>query len=149
MNEYALALVETSERVVPQWVESCVTATYARHGEPVPEDVAERARQAGKHAGREVGARMRALLERDIDEQAGNPMTILRSAVEYPTQILLAAGVPPVERDDFAARQFPGDHYDLTPANFGDVHPDLVDPGIAWGAAKAYEHIARHGGSRQ
>jgi hypothetical protein len=66
--------------------------------------------------------------------------------VTYPTGVLAAAGVPPAERDDFATRSFPDDAYDLTPASWVDVDPALEEPGLAWGAAKAFAHRRRHGG---
>ena len=52
--------------------------------------------------------------------------------------------MPPVERDDFAREAFPDDDYDLTPASFADVDPSLFEPGVAWGAAKAWTHRQRH-----
>ena len=68
----------------------------------------------------------------------------MRSAVRYPTEVLAAAGVPPVVRDAFAVEAFPDDLYDLTPGSFTDLDPDLGDVGIAWGAAKAFVIRARH-----
>ena len=72
-------------------------------------------------------------------------MAVLRRAVRYPTEVLAAAGAAPVERDDFAIDRFPDDVYDLTPASFGDIHPDLQTPGLVWGAAKAFAHRRRRG----
>ena len=71
-------------------------------------------------------------------------MTLLRAAVRYPTEVLRAAGVPGVVRDEQQERLFPNDVYDLAPANFADVDPALAEPGLAWGAAKAYIHLQRH-----
>ena len=82
-------------------------------------------------------------LGRDIDDQADTPLAILRGAVEYPTEVLRRAGVPPVERDEFARRSFPTDVYGLAPANLADVAPELAEPGLVWGAAKAHAHLAR------
>ena len=42
------------------------------------------------------------------------------------------------------ARLFPDDDYDLSPATFADVDPRLTEPGLAWGAAKAFTHLQRH-----
>jgi hypothetical protein len=58
--------------------------------------------------------------------------------------VLRAAGVPPVVRDEHQERLFPEDVYDLAPANFADVDPALAEVGLAWGAAKAFEHLQRH-----
>jgi hypothetical protein len=39
---------------------------------------------------------------------------------------------------------FPDDDYGLTPASFADIDPALAEPGLAWGAAKAWVHRRRH-----
>jgi hypothetical protein len=104
------------------------------------------AEEAGQRARVEVGAAVRALLEADIDAQATTPLALLRAAVRYPTAVLVAAGVPEVQRDAFAEAAFPADVYDLTPATFADIDPALAEAGLAWGAAKAWTHKRRHGG---
>jgi hypothetical protein len=86
---------------------------------------------------------VRALLASDIDDQRTGPLAVVRGAVRFPTAVLEQAGVPPVERDPFAVRQFPEDLYDLAPATFGDLDPTLHEPGLTWGAAKAHVHLAR------
>src|SRR5262245_13185594 len=98
---------------------------------------------AAARATDDVNAALRALLERDVDAQEANPMAVLRAAVRFPTQVLRGANVAPMRRDEFAARAFPDDVYDLTPASFADVDPSLHDPGLRWGAAKAYAHLHR------
>jgi hypothetical protein len=88
---------------------------------------------------------VRRLLEADIDDQGTTPLAIVRAAaVPYPTEVLREAGVPPVQRDEMAERLFPDDLYDLTPASFADLGSELKDVGLAWGAAKAFEHKRRH-----
>jgi hypothetical protein len=88
------------------------------------------------------------LLEADIDEQSTTPLAILRAGmVRYPTEVLHDAGVPPVVRDEFVEEVFPDDTYDLAPVAFTELDPYLGDIGIAWGAAKAFEHKRRHSGS--
>jgi hypothetical protein len=57
--------------------------------------------------------------------------------------VLAAAGVPPVGRDEVARRLHPDDDYDLTPASFADISPELHEPGLVWGAAKAHVVLAR------
>ena len=94
----------------------------------------------------EVASELRALLEADIDAQTTTPLSLLRQAVRFPTEVLRAGGVPPVQRDSFAEASFPDDDYDLAPASLADVDPDLLEPGLAWGAAKAMAHRRRHGG---
>ena len=113
-------------------------------GAPPEPAVAEAAGNAGRRAAAEVGSEVRALLAADIDEQRTTPLSLLRSAVRYPTQVLEEAGVPPVERDPIQERLLPGDIYDLSPARFADVDPALAEPGMVWGAAKALAHRRRH-----
>lgn len=138
LAEHSRALVEAIDANVVAWV---VRAVASR----APGLEAE-AIEAGRRARAEVVPRIRALLAEDVDEQAGTPLSLLRTAVRHPTEVLAAAGVPPVERDDFARQAFPDDVYDLTPASFRDVSPALEGPGVAWGAAKAFVHLRRRRG---
>lgn len=143
LDQHATALADAIEAALPAWVERCVRRR-AGDGAVDPQAVTA----AGQEAQREVGGAVRALLAADVDEQATTPLSLLRGAVRYPTALLRQAGIPPVERDRVQAELLPDDIYDLSPATFADVHPSLADPGIAWGAAKAYAHIRRHGGGR-
>ncbi len=140
LAELATALVDGVVAALPDWMVRCVQAR-STEGAEVPQD---RLTEAGRHAADEVGERLRTLLSADVDEQWTGPLAVLRDAARYPTDLLAAAGVAPVDRDPDAERMFPDDLYDLTPASFADVHPDLAGPGVAWGAAKAYVHRRRH-----
>ena len=142
--ERAEALAAAVEAALPGWVERSVERLLvAWAGRADPAVMAE-ARTAGVAAVADVGARVRTLLEADIDEQRSGPLAVLRSAVAYPSGVLRSAGVPPVERDAFSEEHFPDDDYDLTPATFADVDQSLHEPGLAWGAAKAWAHRRRH-----
>jgi hypothetical protein len=145
MDTYAASLADAVEAALPAWVERCVDVILHawKGGSEADERVA--AAEAGRRAGEEVGRQIRDLVATDVDQQRGTPLTILRQAVRYPTEVLLRAGVPPVERDGFEERAFPDDLYGLTPASFADIDPRLVEPAVAWGAAKAWEHLRRHG----
>ncbi|MCA1845757.1 MAG: hypothetical protein LC792_21700 [Actinobacteria bacterium] len=145
MDEHATALVEAIDAALPRWVERSVRRRLAEAGRSFEAPVGEATAAAAEVAVHEVGDAVRALLERDIDEQATTPLSLLRGAVRYPTAVLRHFGVPPVERDEVQEQLFPDDPYDLTPASFADVDPALADPGLAWGAAKAFAHIQRHG----
>ena len=130
---------------VPGWVERSVARlVVAWTGEAPGPPVVDAARDAGQQAATEVGAQVRALLEADIDDQRTTPLAVLRGAVRYPTDVLRAAGVPPVERDPIQQRLLPDDLYDLSPATFADVDPALAEPAMLWGAAKAVAHRRRH-----
>jgi hypothetical protein len=52
--------------------------------------------------------------------------------------VLEAAGIPPVERDEFDERAWPDDRYGLVIATLGDLGDDELAPlHFAWGMAKA------------
>jgi len=100
------------------------------------------AADAGQRACARVVASLEALLDRDAAAQAMTPLEIVRSAYEEPTEVLVRIGVPPVERDDFDERAWPGDRYGLVPRTLSDLRtrPDDDDLGpllLVWGMAKA------------
>lgn len=142
---YAEALASGVERSLPAWVIQSVERVMAASSLEVPEEVWSASRAAADRAGAEIGGEVRRLLESDIDEQTTTPLALLRAAVRYPTGVLRQAGAPPSARDRFAEEAFPDDIFDLTPASFADLDPELADPGLAWGAAKAFVHKRRHG----
>jgi hypothetical protein len=145
LAELADALADGIERVLPAWVLRQVQSRLVSwSGSATAEAaIADRARAAGRQAQVEIGSRVRRVLSADIDEQRVNPLAVVRGAVRYPTDVLRHAGVPPVERDAHARRQFPDDDYDLTPGAFADLDPSLQGPGMMWGAAKAYVYRQR------
>jgi len=144
VDEQAAALADAIEAALPAWVEGSVVRLMTAWKGDVDDDARAAAVVAGREAVAEVGPRVRALLEADIDDQRTTPLSIVRAAVRFPTAVLQAAGVPPVRRDEQQERLFPDDVYDLAPATFADVDPALADVGLAWGAAKAYAHLQRH-----
>lgn len=137
---YASALADAIEAALPGWVERAVASRAEPAGVEVP---GHEVGAAADRAAADVAPTIRALLDADIDEQRANPLHLLRAAVQYPTAVLQAAGVPATARDPDAVRLFPDDVYDLTPGSFADVDPALHEPGIRWGAAKAHVHLAR------
>lgn len=144
VDSYAKDLADGVDAALAGWVERCVRDVMVAWLGEVPPPVAAEAAAAGQRATIEVGAAVRALLEADIDEQRQTPLTLVRAAVSYPTEVLAAAGAPPVARDDFVADAFPADVYGLSPASWAEVDPALTDVGLAWGASKAFAHRRRH-----
>ena len=138
--ECARKLAVGIEEALPRWVVSAVESRLA----DLSTVVRQAAEAAGVAAASEIGSEAARLLAVDIDDQPENPLAVLRRAVRYPTQVLTAAGAAPIDRDDFAVERFPDDVYDLTPASFADIHPDLQTLGLEWGAAKAFVHRRRH-----
>ena len=142
MDEAATLLADGAIAALEGWVERSVAETCERAGID-PAGLSEQARAAGEQCVAEIGPPLRDLLATDVDAQQTTPLTVLRSAVRFPTEVLADGGVPAPERDDFDASRFPNDPYGLTPASFADIHPDLGPIGIAWGAAKAFEVLRR------
>ena len=139
LDGLATALADAVEAALPVWVERCV----ARRAPLLDADLRAATVVAGEQAAADVGAEVRTLLATDVDAQRANPLALLRRAVRYPTEVLRAAGAPPVPRDEFAERSFPDDVYDLSPATWSDVDPALQERGIVWGAAKAHVVLQR------
>lgn len=148
VDQYGENLATAIEEALPRWVVRSVNQVTGDSGkEPWPELI-EAAQRAGDAAVGDVGPAVRRLLAQDIDAQETTPLSLLRGAVKYPTAVLIEAGVPPRDRDEYSIRQFPDDPYDLMPANFSDIDESLSEPGFAWGASKAFAHKNRHGGPK-
>ncbi len=143
MDEYSRALIETVERVTPEWVQRLV-AKRVEMNDAIRADAHTAAGRATEY----VVTRLTQLLQTDIDEQANTPLAIMRDATKFASAVLSGAGARIVERDDYARRMFPDDVYGLTPANWSDIDESLVDVGLAWGAAKVMDHRSRHGRSK-
>jgi hypothetical protein len=135
MDAYAQALHAAAVAALPRWVQRCVRSLAS--------GLDDEAAEAGRRAALDVGERLRALLDTDIDEQRTNPLSVLRGAVVYPTEVLTAAGVAPVARDAFVERAFPDDIYNLVPASWRDIDESLQEPGLVWGAWKAKQFLER------
>jgi hypothetical protein len=140
---YAAALADAIQAAIPAWVTRSVHRVLADQGIALDAELSASLDVAARAAQADGGSRARALLSTDIDRQWGNPLSVLRQLVRFPTAVLREARARPVPRDEFAERNFPDDVYDLTPASFADVDPALHEPGIVWGAAKAHVHLAR------
>jgi hypothetical protein len=157
-------LADRVARVVPAWVARCVVTVFdawcaagagaaaaagagAASGagtSPGRDAVLAEADAAGRRAGEAIGTQLGALLVSDVDAQRSTPLEAVRAAVAYPTEVLRAAGVAPVERDAFTTERFPDDDYGLTPASLTAVDPSLGELSVRWGAAKAAAHRRRH-----
>lgn len=137
------ALLAQLDAVVPGWIAGMVADRVRDAGGTVTPEIALAAHEAGAAAHDEVMPHLEALLGADVDEQAANPLALLRAVTGHATAALVALGVPPVERDEFHERSFPDDTYDLAPAAWADIDPSLHELGITWGAAKAFVHKER------
>ncbi|MEM9201317.1 MAG: hypothetical protein AAGC53_06645 [Actinomycetota bacterium] len=86
---------------------------------------------------------LRRVLTADVDAGGGSPLAAVRAGVGPMTDALDRWGAARPPRDEFLERQFPGDPYLLGPAAFSDIDPDLHEPGLVWGAARAHVHLRR------
>jgi hypothetical protein len=143
LARYGDELVAAVDASIGAWVRSCVESVMTTQSRPIDDHTRALIAEAARDATRDVGDRLHDLLSRDIDDQPKNPLSILRSAVSYPTAVLRAAGAQPVERDEFDTHAFPDDEFGLTPAAFTDLGPAVHEAGMAWGAAKAFVHLRR------
>ncbi len=141
--EISDALATAIDAALERWVRRVVRERCDAAGVPIDGAADAAISDAAARCRSEVSPRVRTLLETDLDDQRSTPLALLRQAVVVPTEVLRALGVPPVTRDEFAVRSFPGDLYALSPASFGDVDESLHEPGLVWGAAKAHVHLAR------
>lgn len=138
MDAPAAQLLAVAERVTPEWARSLIT----RSGVSDVDDT--RIRNTIDAVTAETLRELRELLAADPENQRSNPLTVFRRATAPITAVLCELGVPPLERDEFEKRSFPDDAYRLSPATWADIHPDLVEPGLEWGAWKAAVIISRH-----
>jgi hypothetical protein len=141
--EKADALADAVEATVGPWLIGSIRRVAAAQRLDGGDRLALAAEAAANEARAEVVPRVRALLATDTDAQATTPLALLREAVGPATEVLTDFGAVPVARDPFAVRAFPEDVYDLAPASFEDIAPELKDPGLEWGAAKAFVHLRR------
>lgn len=135
------AIVSGVGAQLPTWVSAQVGRILDAWGRA---DDATRARaeadavEAGNATATRVTSELRELFARDPAEQRVTPLEIVRSAVREPTDILVAAGVPPIDRDPFAERSFPDDRYGLVPVTLADLGDEELGPlQLVWGMAKA------------
>ncbi|MDP7068191.1 MAG: hypothetical protein QF637_11250 [Acidimicrobiales bacterium] len=150
LQEIGVQLAQELRDALPQWVETSVRNIYQAWGGDWHEQIAEDARIAGAQCVNDLMPAITASLQVDVEKQNTNPMSILRMAARYPTEVLSRIEIPPVQRDEYAKEAFPHDVYDLTPTAFLDFGQRCHELGITWGATKAHAHFAqrREGQSR-
>lgn len=149
LARHAAALLAAMDAALAGWVTRCVLQRWADHTRSrPPATLVAAAEEAGRQAQVAVVPVLERLLASDVDEQWTSPLAVVRGAVALPTQVLASAGVPPVERDPQAQAMFPDDVYDLTPASFADLGPEVAEPALVWGAAKAHVILRRRRSSR-
>ena len=136
MNPYSTRLLETMQVVTEPWLRGLVERIVSSQGMSDSVDV-ERLEGVISSARSDLLAALHRLLEIDAWEQRRNPLELVRGATMGLTVELASLGARSVPRDEFKERSFPDDVFDLAPATWSDVHPDLHEVGLEWGAWKA------------
>jgi hypothetical protein len=141
LDEAGAAIVAGVEKNVPGWTRAQVNRLLDAWGRAPADtrDVVEsRAVDAGAHAARRIVGELRALFAVDPERQPATPLEIVRTVYREPSEVLAAAGVPPIVRDEFDERAWPDDVYGLVPHTLGDLgDAELAPLHLAWGMAKA------------
>jgi hypothetical protein len=141
MDEAGTAIAAGVDRLAGDWVVRTVTDVVDAWGGldgARRTETRARARAAGASGAARVGAGLRALFATDPAAQRTTPLEIVRTLRYDVTEVLAAAGVPPVERDPFDERSFPDDVYAIVPRSLADLGDDDLAPMLmAWGLGKA------------
>ncbi len=137
---YATQLVDAAKAAVPRWIEQQISQ---RLPDPIDKQTSQQIQQLAAEASTHIVAELEILVFTDIDQQRTTPLSILRQLVSTVTEVLDKHDTQRPRRDSQKAALYPDDIYDVTPANFAAFGADMHEAGIAWGAAKAYEHLHR------
>ena len=143
LQEIGAQLAQELEKALPIWVEACVRRAYEASGGEWQQQIADETLSAGARCARALTQELSEILTADVEQQITNPMSVLRKAAMYPTEVLLRHETPPLQRDEYAEAAFPKDIYDLTPTAFLDFGQRCHELGITWGATKAHAHFAK------
>lgn len=141
LSEPAADLLATAARVTGSWLRSGIERA-ARAGGMNAAEWDDLDRVVSETAADLLTA-LERLLATDVDEQRNNPLSLFRGAIDAPTALLKAHGVPEPHVDRFAADHFPDDPYQLGPATWNDIDDELQTPGLTWGAWKAMTVLRR------
>lgn len=136
-------LIDAVEQVVEAWLVRLAETVFVARNGVLTGDFRRTAQAAAREGAAWTVARLRDVLEVDVDSQRVNPLQILREAVRFPTHVLLSAGIPTPQRDEFDKKINPDDIYGIGPAHWNDIDESLTEPGIIWGAAKASTVLQR------
>ena len=136
-------LIDAIDKVVEGWLIRVAETVFVAGNGVLTGDFRRAAQAAAREGATWTMTKLHAALEVDVDAQRVNPLQILRDAVRFPTEVLLAAGIPTLQRDEFDVKINPDDVYGIGPAHWNDIDESLTEPGIIWGAAKASTVLQR------
>lgn len=141
MNPYSERLLNVMEATASSWLRRSFDRVVDAQGLAGSADSTSRD-EAIVEAFDELSTNVRELLLLEAWEQRRNPLDLVRECTGALSRELARLGARPVRRDEFEERSFPGDVFGLCPATWSDVHPDLHEVGLEWGAWKAAAIIA-------
>jgi len=136
-KEYSRQLVNSLSGKIELWI---LNAVKTKVPDLDPEKIDELNRIAVVAEAQILG-KLEGILTLDAVDQFINPLAILREVYVFPTEFLASLGLVESVRDEYQRKYYPDDIYDLVPASFADFGPEVNGAGIAWGAAKAHEHL--------
>ena len=143
LSEYSQTLFDTCVVAVPEWITNRIQNVCLMSGGVVPEIVTTKVAGVAHATKAQVQIDLMALLSVDVDAQRTNPLQVLRGSTLMATALLIEAGIPPAQRDEFEVRSMPDDMFALGPLTWRDLGDDVHDAGIEWGAWKAAMIISR------
>jgi len=129
------------------WLERVASIRVEQGGLAVDESIRQRISERAGEVSESLGPKVRRILTADVDLAIGSPLALLRDGMQPLNLLLAELGVEAPYRDHVTAEMFPDDTYDLGPGSFADIHPDLQEAAITWGAARAHVHLHRHSGA--
>lgn len=141
MADGAARLIDGIDRLGAAWVVRAVTGildAWGRLDADARATALDRAEVAAAAAATRVESELDQLFALDPAGQPATPLEIIRSLQREATEVLRAAAVPEVVRDEFETRAFPDDVYGIvlkTPAELGD--DELGGALLGWGLGKA------------
>lgn len=136
-------LIDAIDTVVEAWLVRVAETVFVAGNGVLTDDFRRAVQAVAREGATWTMAKLHVALEVDVDAQRVNPLQILRDAVRFPTEVLLAAGIPTPQRDEFDVKINPDDVYGIGPAHWNDIDESLTEPGIIWGAAKASTVLQR------
>ena len=143
LSEYSQTLFDTCVVAVPEWITNRIQNVCLMSGGVVPEIVTTKVAGVAHATQAQVQIDLMALLSVDVDAQRTNPLQVLRGSTLMATALLIEAGIPPAQRDEFEVRSMPDDMFALGPLTWRDLGDDVHNAGIEWGAWKAAMIISR------
>ena len=141
MAEGAERIVDGVDRLAAAWVVRAVMRIVDAWGRLTPDArtaTIAAARDAGEVARTRVVRELREFFAVDVAEQRTTPLAIVRTLRTDATEVLRAAGIPEVERDEFDTRAFPDDIYGIVPLSIAELGDDELGGALlAWGLGKS------------